>query len=155
MSIKTTIACAVASVAACVAVSPAGAAPLALNKSVTVSGTQIQNVDYRCYRRHGLRYCRDTYTNYDDSYDYDYYGPGVVIGVGRHHHNHHGGGHGGTHFYRSSPGGGFSGGHVGHGPSGGGGPGGAVGHAAGGGIGGGGGMGGGGMGGGGHGGGHR
>ena len=137
MPIKTTIGCAALAIAACFGIGTASASPLVVNKSVGAT-SQLQNVDYHCYRRHGRRYCRDTYEDYEDSYYDDYgYGPGVVIGRHRHHHDH-----GNVHYYRGSPGGGPSG-RVGHGPSGGGmmrgGGGGPVGHAS---IGGGGGVGG-------------
>jgi hypothetical protein len=141
MPIKTTIGCAVLAIAACFGTSAASASPLVVNKSVSAATSQVQNVDYHCYRRHGRRYCRDTYESYDDSYYDDYgYGPGVVIGIGRRHHHHD---HGSVHYYRGSPGGEPSG-HAGHVPSGGGmrgvggGPAGAAGHASGGAMGGGG-----------------
>src|SRR4051812_36402237 len=103
MPIKTTIGSAALAIAACFGISAAGASPLVVNKSVSTATSQVQNVDYHCYRRHGRRYCRDTYADFDDSY-YDYgYGPGVVIGVGRHHHHHN---QGSMHYYRGSPGGG-------------------------------------------------
>jgi hypothetical protein len=67
------------------------ASPLGLHKSTNAGSARssVQNVDYRCYRRHGRRYCRDTYDDFE--YDYDGYGPGG--------HRHRGGG--GIHFYRS------------------------------------------------------
>lgn len=133
MPIKTTIGVAALAAAASLAGTSADASPVALNKNTTITGAAVQTVDYHCYRRHGRRYCRDTYDDYDDSYyDYDYYGPGIVIGAGRRHHHH---GDGGMHYYR-----GAAGGHAG--PSVGGAPGGPVGHAAGGGMAGGGGAGG-------------
>jgi hypothetical protein len=141
MPIKTTLRCAVLAIAAGLGTSAPRASPLVVNKDVRDATSQLQNVDYHCYRRHGRRYCRDTYEGYDDSSYDDYgYGPGVVIGDGRRHHHHD---YGSVHYYRGSPGGGPSG-HAGHGANGGemrgvgGGPAGGAGHASGGALGGGG-----------------
>ena len=120
MPIKTTLRCAVFAIAACLGTSAPSASPLVVNKGVSAATSQLQNVDYHCYRRHGRRYCRDTYESYDSYYDDYGYGPGVVIGIGRRHHHHD---YGSVHYYRGSPGSGPSG-HLAHGPSGGGIPGG-------------------------------
>ena len=82
MPIKTTFRCAVLAIAAGLGTSAPRASPLVVNKDVRDATSQLQNVDYHCYRRHGRRYCRDTYEGYDDSSYDDYgYGPGVVIGM--------------------------------------------------------------------------
>ena len=61
MPVRTTIGCAALAIAACFGIGAASASPLVATKSVSAATSQVQNVDYHCYRRNGRRYCRDAY----------------------------------------------------------------------------------------------
>ena len=50
MPIRTTIGCAALAIAACFCTGAASASPLVVNKSVSAATSQVQNVDYHCYR---------------------------------------------------------------------------------------------------------
>jgi hypothetical protein len=94
MPTKLTVGCVALAAVTCLAGGTAMAAPLGLNKGSNADNapSNVQNVDYRCYRRQGRRVCQDTYDDYDAFYyDYDGYGP-----VGSRHRRG-----GGIHFYRS------------------------------------------------------
>jgi hypothetical protein len=79
MPTKLTVGCVALAAVTCLAVGTAMASPLALNKSTNAGNAQssVETVDYRCYTRHGRRYCRDTYDDDAGYYDYDGYDPSV------------------------------------------------------------------------------